>query len=47
MDDTSFAEDLPTLNFLLFDIDIVDGTIMGENARRSVQEYENTVRLQK
>ena len=45
MNDIPFVEDLPTLNILLNDIDIVDGNIIGEVARRSVQKYENTVRL--
>ena len=39
------VEDLLTLNILLYDIDIVDGNIIGEFARRSVQKYDNTVRL--
>ena len=39
------VEDLLTLNILLYDIDIVDGNIVGELARRSVQKYENTVQL--
>ena len=43
--DISTVEDLLTLNILLYDIDIVDGNIVGELARRSVQKYENTVRL--
>ena len=37
--------DLLTLNIVLYDIDIVDGNIIGELARRSVQKYENTIRL--
>ena len=45
MNDISFVEDLLTLNIVLFDIDIVDGYTVGELARRSVQKYENTVRL--
>ena len=40
-----FVEDLLTLNILLFVIDIVDGNIIIELVRRSVQKYENTVRL--
>ena len=40
-----FVEDLLTLNIVLYDIDIVDGNIIGELARRSVHKYENTVRL--
>ena len=47
MNDIPTVEDLITLNILLFDIDIVDGSIVGELARRSVQKYENTVRLLK
>ena len=45
MNDIPFVEDLLTLNILLYDKDIVDGNIVGELARRSVQRYENTVRL--
>ena len=47
MKDIPIVEDLQTLNILLFDIDILDGNIVGELARRSVQKYENTVRLQR
>ena len=45
MNDIPIVEDLLTLNIFLYDIDIVDGNIVGELARRSVQKYENTVRL--
>ena len=45
MNDIPTVEDLPTLNILLYDIDIVDGNIIEELARRSVQKYNNTVRL--
>ena len=45
MNDIPTVEDLLTLNILLYDIDIVDGNIIGELARRSVQKQENTVRL--
>ena len=45
MNDIHIVEDLLTLNILLYDIDIVDGSIVGELARRSVQKYENTVQL--
>ena len=45
MNDIPTVEDLLTLNILLYDIDIVDGNIVGELARRSGQKYENTVRL--
>ena len=45
MNDIPTVEDLLILNILLFDIDIVDGNIVGELARRSVQKYETTVHL--
>ena len=44
MNDIPIVEDLLTLNILLYDIDNVDGNIIGELARRSVQKYDNTVR---
>ena len=45
MNDIPIVEDLLTLNILLYDIDIVDGTFIGDLARRSVKKYEKTVRL--
>ena len=45
MNDIPFVEDLLTLNIVLYDIDFVDGDIIGEFARRSVQKFENTVRV--
>ena len=45
MNDSPTVEDLLTLNIVLYDIDIVDGNIVGELARRSLQKCENTVRL--
>ena len=45
MNDIPIVEDLLILNILLYDRDNVDGNIVGEIARRSVQKYENTVRL--
>ena len=45
MNNIPTVENLLTLNKLLYDVDIVDGNIVGELARRSVQNYENTVRL--
>ena len=45
MNTIPIVEDLLTLNILLYDIDIVDGDIIGELARRGVQKYDNTVRL--
>ena len=40
MNDIPFVEDLLTLNIVLYVIDIVDGNIIRELARRSVQKYE-------
>ena len=47
LNDIPFVEDLLTLNIVLYDIDNVDGNIIGELARRCVKKYENTVRLLK
>ena len=41
------VEDLLTLNIVVYEIDIADGNIIGELARRSVQKYENSKRLLK
>ena len=38
-------EDLLQLNIFLYDLDFVDGVLIGELARRSFQKYENTVKL--
>ena len=43
--DIPTVEDLLTLNIFLYVIDIVDGNIVGELARRSVKKYDNSVRL--
>ena len=45
MDDIPTVEDLTSVNIFLYDIDIVDGTLVGELARRSIQKHSNTVRL--
>ena len=45
MNDIPIVEDLLTINILFHDIHIVDGNIVGELPRRSVQKYDNTVRL--
>ena len=45
MNDIPTVGDLLTLNIVLYDIDIVDGNIIGELARRNVQKYENNVQL--
>ena len=45
MNDIPIVEDLLTLNIVLYDIDFVDGNIIGEFDRRSLRKYNNTVRL--
>ena len=45
MNDIPIVVDLLTLTIPRYDIDIVDGNIIGELARRSVQKYKNSVRL--
>ena len=45
MNDIPIVEDQLAPNILLYDIDIVDGNIIGELARRSVQKYDKTSRL--
>ena len=45
INDIPIVEDLLTLNIVLYDINIVEGNIIGELARRNVQRYENTVQL--
>ena len=43
MNDIPTVEDLLTLKILLYDIDIVDGNIIRELARRGAQKYDNAV----
>ena len=38
-------EELLQLNIFLYDIDFVDGELIGELCRRSTQKYENSVKL--
>ena len=45
MNNFPIVEDLLTLNIVLYDVDIVDENNIGELDRRSVQKYDNTVRL--
>ena len=39
------VEDLLQLNIFLYEIDFVDGELIGELARRSNQKFENSVKL--
>ena len=45
MNNIPTVEVLLTLKIFLYDIDIVDGNIVGQLARRNVQKYHNTLRL--
>ena len=45
MNDIPTVEDLLTLNIFMYDTDIVDGNIIGELARRTMQKNNNTVTL--
>ena len=45
MTDIPKVEDLTQLNIFLYDIDFVDGDLIGELCRRSIQKYEKSVKL--
>ena len=45
LNDIPKVEDLSQLNNFLYDINFVDGELIGELARRSIQKYENSVKL--
>ena len=45
MNDILFVEDLVQVNIFLYDVDFVDGAMIGELARRSVGKHSNTVGL--
>ena len=45
MDDIATVKDIVQGDFLLYDVNIVDGSMIGELARRSVGKDSNTVRL--
>ena len=45
MTDIPKVEEMLQLNIFLYDIDFVDGELIGELARRSIQKFENTVKL--
>ena len=45
LNDIPKLEDLLQLNIFLYDIDFVDRELIGELARRSIQKYENSVKL--
>ena len=45
LNDIPKIEDLLQLNIFLYDIDFVDGELIGELCRRSIQKYENSVKI--
>ena len=45
LNDIPKVEDLLQLNIFLYDIDFVDGELIGELCRRRFQKYENSVKL--
>ena len=45
LNDIPKVEDLLQLNIFLYDIDFVDGELIGELCRRSNQKYENSIKL--
>ena len=45
LNDIPKVEDLLQLNIFLYDIDFVDGELIGELCRRSIQKYEKGVKL--
>ena len=45
MTDIPKVEEILQLNIFLYDIDLVDGVLIGELARRSFQKYEKSVKL--
>ena len=45
MDDIPSVEDIVGINFFIYDIDIIDGAMVGELARRSIKKYEENVQL--
>ena len=45
MDDIPSVEDIVGINIFIYDIDLIDGAMVGERARRSVKKYEKNVQL--
>ena len=45
MDDIPYVEDMVIINIFIYDIDLIDGAIVGELARRSIKKYEKNVQL--
>ena len=45
MDDIASVEDIVAINIFIYDIDFIDGAMVGELARRSIKKYEKSVQL--
>ena len=45
MDDIPSVEDIVGINIFVYDIDLIDGAMVGELARRSIKKYEKNVQL--
>ena len=45
MDDIQSVEDIVRTNIFIYDIDLIDGAMVGELARRSIRKYEKNVQL--
>ena len=45
MDDIPSVEDIVRINILIYDIDLIDGAMVGELARRSIKKDEKNVQL--
>ena len=45
MDDISSVEDIVGINIFIYDIDLIDGAMVGELARGSIKKYEKNVHL--
>ena len=45
MDDIPSVEDIVGINIFIYDIDPIDGAMVGELARRSIKKYEKNVQM--
>ena len=45
MDDIPSVEDIVGINIFIYDIDLIDGAMVGELARRSIKKFEKNVQL--
>ena len=45
MDDVLSVEDLIGINFFSYDINLIDGAMVGELAQRSIKRYQKNVQL--